>query len=72
LLSGILERITFVPLAVIGSEKRKIAYNLCFDIDPKDTPFISLSLELSLPLWTGDKRLKDGLILKGFHNFYHL
>jgi len=49
---------------------RQKAYDLCFDVDIKDTPFVSLSIDLAIPLWTGDKKLKDGLKQKGFHDFY--
>ncbi|MDO9039745.1 MAG: hypothetical protein Q7U65_00020 [Bacteroidota bacterium] len=24
-----------------------------------------------MPIWTGDKKLKDGLKLKGFNNFFN-
>ena len=69
--NGIIERIKFIPIDFIGLESRQKAYNLCKDVDIKDTPFVALSIELRIPLWTGDKQLKDGLRLKGFHNFYN-
>jgi predicted nucleic acid-binding protein len=68
-LNGILERIQFIPIEIISSESRKKAYDLCKEIDLKDIPFIGLSLELNIPLWTGDKKLKDGLKSQGFYNF---
>ncbi len=69
--NGIIERITFVPTDFIGKESRQKAYNLCKDIDIKDTPFIALAIELGIPIWTGDKKLKDGLRLKGYQDFYN-
>lgn len=69
-LNGIIEKIQFVPIDFISLESRQEAYDLCKDIDIKDTPFIALTIELGLPIWTGDKRLKDGLKLKGFYNFF--
>ncbi len=66
----IIEKIQFVPIEIISLESRQIAYDFCKDIDIKDTPFIALAIELNLPVWTGDKRLKDGLKLKGFNNFF--
>ena len=69
--NGIIERIQFLPIDFISIESRKTAYNLCKNIDIKDTPFIALSIELNIPIWTGDKKLKDGLILKGFNDFYN-
>jgi predicted nucleic acid-binding protein len=46
------------------------AYALCRDIDETDTPHVALTLELDGLLWTGDKKLKDGLRLKGFDQFF--
>jgi predicted nucleic acid-binding protein len=39
-------------------------------VDINDIPFIALSVELKIPLWTGDKKLKEGLKLKGFNGFF--
>jgi len=68
--NGIIERINFIPTDFIALESRQKAYNLCHDVDIKDTPFVALSIDFSIPLWTGDKKLKDGLRQKGFHDFY--
>jgi predicted nucleic acid-binding protein len=67
----IIERIKFIPIDYIGDESRQKAYDLCKDVDIKDTPFIALAIALDIPIWTGDKKLKDGLRLKGFHDFYN-
>ncbi len=69
--NGIIERMTFIPTDFIGKESRKKAYDLCKNIDVKDTPFIALAIELGIPVWTGDKKLKDGLKLKGYQDFYN-
>ena len=69
--NGIIERIKFIPTDFIGLESRQKAYDLCHDIDVKDTPFVALSIDFDIPLWTGDKKLKDGLRLKGFNDFYN-
>ncbi len=69
--NGIIERIKFIPIDFIGIESRQKAYDLCRDVDIKDTPFVALSIELDIPIWTGDKKLKDGLKLKGFNNFFN-
>lgn len=69
--NGIIERINFIPTDFIGIESKQKAYDLCKDVDIKDTPFIALSIELGIPLWTGDKKLKDGLRLKGYQDFYN-
>jgi predicted nucleic acid-binding protein len=69
--TGIIERIKFIPTDFIGKDSRQKAYDLCKDIDIKDTPFIALAIDLGIPIWTGDKKLKDGLRLKGYHDFYN-
>jgi predicted nucleic acid-binding protein len=68
--NAIFEQIRFVPTDFIGSESRQKAYDLCKDVDINDIPFIALSVELKIPLWTGDKKLKEGLKLKGFNGFF--
>lgn len=68
--NGIIERVQFLPIDFLSKNSKQKAYDLCKDIDLKDTPFIALSIELDIPLWTGDKKLKDGLKLKGFNRFY--
>jgi predicted nucleic acid-binding protein len=69
--NGLIEQIKFVPIDYIGLESRQKAYDLCKDIDIKDTPFVALAIDLKIPLWTGDKKLRVGLIKKGFHDFYN-
>jgi len=70
-LNSILERIEFVPTDFIRTSSRQHAYELCKDVDVKDTPFIALCIELDLPLWSGDKKLKEGLRAKGFNHFFN-
>jgi predicted nucleic acid-binding protein len=69
--NGIIERIQFVPIYFISIDSRQKAYDLCKDVDIKDTPFIALSIDLNIPLWTGDKKLTEGLIKKGFNGFFN-
>ena len=56
--------------ALIPSERWQEAYRLCHDIDVTDTPHVALTLTLGGRLWTGDKRLMDGLKQKGFSRFF--
>lgn len=44
------------------------AEKLALDIDPKDTPYVAFSLFFKCKIWSGDKVLKNGLLLKGFKN----
>lgn len=69
--NGIIERIQFLPLDFISIDSRQRAYNLCKEVDAKDTPFVALAIELNIPIWTGDKKLKEGLRIRGFTNFYN-
>ncbi len=55
---------------LITPEHRQIAFSLCRDIDETDTPHIALTLELNGLLWTGDRKLKAGLLKKGFKDFF--
>jgi len=68
--NGIIENIQFVPIDFISLDSKQKAYDLCKDIDIKDTPFIALTIDLNLQIWTGDKKLKDGLKSKGFNEFF--
>ncbi len=71
LLQIVIGRIHFVSDQLLSVENTEKAYELCMDIDPSDTPFISLALELDALLWTKDKVLKVGLEKKGFDKFFH-
>ena len=42
---------------------------MCKEIDLKDISFVALALELDALLWTGDKKLKEGLENRHFINF---
>ncbi len=55
---------------MISDENKIRALNLCKDVDEADTPFIAVALEFNSPLWTSDKKLKNGLTKKGFSNFF--
>lgn len=67
---ALLSRINLHKETLIAPEHRKTAYELCREIDETDTPHVALALELDASLWTGDKRLKEGLAQKGFKNFF--
>jgi predicted nucleic acid-binding protein len=63
----VLKHINFVNEIFISSNSLENAVKLCKDIDIKDTLFVALSLDLESYLWTGDKKLAEGLKSKGFN-----
>lgn len=42
------------------------AFQLVKQIDEFDAPFVGLSLNMNSYLWSGDKRLKNGLKVLGY------
>lgn len=66
----LLKRINLYNETLISDENYYQAYDLCKDIDKKDIPFVALTLEINGFLWTGDKKLREGLKSKNFINLY--
>jgi predicted nucleic acid-binding protein len=66
----LVKRVQIYKEDLIGPENWKTAYEMCHDVDETDTPHVALVLELNAVLWTGDKRLKEGLKDKGFKDFF--
>jgi len=67
---SILKKVEFYNEDLITDSSLQEGFILCKDIDEKDVLFVSLAIELSALLWTGDKKLKEGLKSKGFNNFF--
>lgn len=65
----LVKRIDFINNDLIDNKYQQLSYQLVKDIDKKDLLFVALSLQTGYKLWTGDKKLMDGLRLKGFNNF---
>ena len=64
-------RIFFKEIQLVDKEVIRVGFSdeaekLASDVDLFDAPFIALSLELNAPLWTGDKKLINGLLRKKF------
>lgn len=70
MLHDILGRIRVYQEDLIRDEHWREAYQLCREIDSSDTPHVALTLELDALLWTGDKKLRDGLRAQGFERFF--
>jgi len=65
-----LQRILFKKIELIDVQNlqqsiREKSFEITENVDEFDAPFIALSLELDAPLWTGDKKLINGLKEKG-------
>ena len=57
----IFQNIVFISEIQIEEKYWKQAYELLKDIDEKDTPYIAYALKFKCKLWTGDKKLVNGL-----------
>lgn len=68
----LLPHLTLFKEDLIAPEHWQTAWALCREVDEADTPHVALSLELDAPLWTGDKRLREGLEARGFTRFFPL
>ena len=60
--------IHFMPTYLIENEVKQQAVKLVEGIDTKDVAYVSLSIQLDLPLLTRDIPLYEGLRKKGFRN----
>jgi predicted nucleic acid-binding protein len=66
----LLRRLTLFKEDLIAPAHWHAARELCSGVDESDTPHIALTLELDGLLRTGDKRLREGLVSKGFDRFF--
>lgn len=57
----VLSKVNFVDLEVISEESWMKEFQLVKQIDEYDAPFVALSLNMNSYLWSGDKKLKNGL-----------
>lgn len=67
---GLLRRITLHKEDLIAKEYWNEAWGWCRDVDETDTPHVALTLALEGLLWSGDRRLREGLEAKGFTRFF--
>ena len=64
----IYKSITFISEEQINEENWYFADNLVSDIDPKDIVYIAYAKQFKCNLWSGDKKLINGLANKNYHN----
>lgn len=68
LLSITTQNIHFINEKLLPSNSWREAVRLTKDFDLKDAPFVALSLHLKATLWSGDKKLRQGVLKRGFEN----
>lgn len=61
-------KIEIIHLDYLSPQSWKRALQYVQRIDEFDAPFLALTIELSGILWTGDKKLVNGLIRQGFED----
>jgi predicted nucleic acid-binding protein len=66
LLGFVAKNITFVNQTLLSQEAIQIAEDLVHDIDINDQIFVAFTIEADALLWTGDKKLYNGLKSKSF------
>ena len=72
LLYNLLKKINLFDENTLTEESLEKAFDLCEDVDEKDILFVAVTIELNGLLWTGDKKLKNGLESKGFNSFFEI
>src|SRR5690606_1324363 len=58
--------ITIINIENISPENKKKSFDLTFDIDLDDAPFVALHLHTGHKIWTGGIHLIKGLLKKGY------
>ena len=66
ILNVVLNNITFVDDILLSDDEIAKAFELTKDIDENDSMYIALNNHLSSNLWTGDKKLINGLRKNGY------
>lgn len=64
--SLVTHKITFIDEDLVSEEWLLQAEELLFDIDIDDAPFLALAMQMGCMIWTGDKKLRMGLLQKGY------
>lgn len=68
LISITTHNIQFIDESLLPPKAWKEAVKLTKDFDLKDAPFVALCCHLDALLWSGDKKLRSGILKRGFKN----
>jgi predicted nucleic acid-binding protein len=66
---AVIKNITFINEGIIPQKITSSVEKMLKDIDLADVPFVALTKDLNGKLWTGDKKLIDGLKSRKFTSF---
>ncbi len=66
--TSVFAQIDFIDISAIPDSYAREAVQLTRDIDFKDFQFVALALFMDAVLWTGDRKLYNGLRRKKFNN----
>ena len=65
-MTSMLRQISFVEEEEVPGAVWKNALEITTPVDPKDIPYVALSIHLGAKLWTGDKPLMKQMRLHGY------
>jgi predicted nucleic acid-binding protein len=68
----VFRHITVIPNMLISNRSYLAAWQLCRDIDEKDTAYLAASIEFDIELVSKDAKLIEGLRKKGFYKIISL
>lgn len=66
----VLKNIDLISSEAISEIHWNRAFELASDVDEDDTPFLATAIGIDASIWTGDKKLINGLRTKGFQDIY--
>ena len=66
----VLKNINLISPIAISEIHWNRAYELASGVDEDDTPFLATAIGIEAIIWTGDKKLINGLRTKDFQDIY--
>lgn len=66
----VLKNVDLISSVAVSEIHWNRAYELASGVDEDDTPFLATAIGIEAVIWTGDKKLINGLRAKGFQDIY--